>query len=150
MTEQRTKIDRVQKNHQQAGSSSTTTIHTDPGVFYLSPQDMETIRQYYSSILGPLNMVKAAAIERAIGAGLTASAILDALEQTALAPRPSHAYLTAILQRYMAEGITTAEEAEQQRFQRRHEREMARVEREHNWYMTPADELEFMNGGYQQ
>lgn len=149
MTEQRTKIDRVQKNHQQAGSS-TTTIHTDPGVFCLPPQDLEAIRTYYNSILGPLNMAKAAVIERAIQAGVTASAILDALEQTALAPRPSHAYLTAILRRYMAEGITTAEEAEAQRFQRRHEREMARVEREHTWYMSPADELEFMIGGYQK
>ena len=141
-------IKKTAREQQEAGcgsssSSSTTTYHTGPGV---SAHDLDVIRQYYNSFLGSLNQVKASVIEQAIRAGVETSAILDALEQTGIAPRPSHYYFAAILRRYMREGITTQEKAEAQRFQRRHEREMARMDREHAWYDNP-NELSWWIGG---
>jgi hypothetical protein len=99
--------------------------------------DLEQIRQMYVDVLGPLNAIKARDIEQAIGAGLTASAILDAIEQTALAPRPAHAYLRAVLRRYVAEHVTTAEEAERTREAYRAQRAAAGRERS-TWYDAPA------------
>ena len=131
---------------QNSGSSRSTTYNTEPGV---SAHDLEVIRQYYNSLLGELNYVKASVIEQAIGVGIETSAIIDALEQTGTAPRPSHYYFAAILRRYMREGITTQAKAEEQRFRRRHEREIARMEREHAWYDSPNAELEWWIGGDQ-
>lgn len=98
-------------------SSSTTTIDTDPGVFERE-MGLEKIARAYENVLGPLNMYKARVIEDALKAGLDAGAVLDAIEQTAMAPRPSHPYLAAILRRYAAQGVTTAEAAlaDRQRF----------------------------------
>ena len=121
--------------------SSTTTYHTEPGVS-VSEWDLEIIRQQYNQVIGELNCVKAWDIERAIQNGIEVSAILDALEQTAMAPRPSHYYFRAIIVRYMQEGITTAEKAEAQREKRRNDRLMARIRKENTWYATPEDEIE--------
>lgn len=127
-----------------SSSSSTTTYHTEPGV---SACDLEVIRQYYERILRCyLNAFTAADIEQAINAGLKTSAILDALDETAMAPRPSHYYFRAILKRYMVEGITTREQAEEQRMRRRHERAMARMNRENAWYSSPMDVTEWYGG----
>ena len=81
----------------------------------------------------------AGVIERAINNGLQTSAILDAIEETAMAPRPSHYYFRAIVVRYMQEGILTQEQAEAQRYKRRHERQMARMRQEAAWYNNPDE-----------
>ena len=134
----------ARSDFQSGGGSSTTTDHTDPGV---SAHDLEVIRQHYEGVLRCyLNNVTAGDIERAIQAGLQTSAILDALDETAMAPRPSHHYFRAILLRYMREGITTREKAEQQRWLRKHEREMARMCRENAWYSSPMNETEWFGG----
>jgi DNA replication protein DnaD len=99
--------------------------------------DLEQIRQMYVDVLGPLNAIKAQGIERAMKQEIEPSAILDALEQTALAPRPSHAYLMAILRRYAAAGIHTADEAEADRQRFAIERAAASRERS-TWYDAPA------------
>lgn len=146
MTRQRQEEEKKQtasKQPESSRSSSTTTYHTDPGV---SLQDLEVIRQQYEKLLGPLNAVKAYDIERAFQNGLKTSAILDALEQTAMAPRPTHYYFRAIIVRYMQEGITTEEAAEKQRFQRRNQRMMQRITRDHEWYDSPEDAFEWKYG----
>lgn len=102
-----------------------------------SPMDLEQIRTMYVDVLGALNAIKARDIEQAMNGGVTTSAILDALEQTALAPRPTHAYLRAVLRRYVAEGVTTAEEAERSREAYRAQRAAAGRERS-AWYDAPA------------
>lgn len=125
-------------------TTSTTTsssIHTEPGVHMPSAQDLEVIREYYTDLLGPLNMFKARDIERAFECGLQVSAILDAIEQTALARRPSHPYLCAILRRYAADHITTVDEATACRERRRYDREMAIRERWSTWYASPEDQM---------
>lgn len=129
----------------ESGSSSTTTYHTEPGV---SAYDLEVIRQHYEHVIKCyLNCITASDIEQAIASGLQTSAIIDALDETAMAPRPSHYYFRAILKRYMREGITTREKAEAQRWQRRREREINRMKREHEWYDSPNEELDWYCGG---
>ena len=149
MTTQRREeeIKKTERTHSDSSCSSTTTYHTEPGV---SAYDLEVIRQHYVSILKHhLNAFTAADIEQAIAVGLQTSAILDALDETAMAPRPSHYYFRAIIKRYMREGINTREQAEAQRIRRRNERAMARITREHEWYSSPDDELEWYIGGDQ-
>lgn len=117
--------------------TTSSSIAHGPRRVQPSPMDLEQIRQLYVDVLGPLNAIKARDIEQAMGAGVTASAILDALEQTALAPRPTHAYLRAVLRRYAAEGVTTAEDAERSREAYRAQRAAAGRERT-TWYDAPA------------
>ena len=128
-------------------SSSSTAIYSSSTVHgaghVLTPWDMEAIREGYVDILGSLNAIKARDIEAAISCGLDAGAILDALEQTALATRPSHAYFRTIIRRYMAEGIHTANEAEEAREIFRAKREAANRERWNAWYKDPADDFPF-------
>jgi hypothetical protein len=142
MTADRTVRDNTKTAERQRNkiSSSTTTIDTEPGVLLLHPVDMEAIRTGYVDILGPINAIKARAIEAAINSGLDASAILDALEQTALAARPSHAYLCAILRRYITQGIRTAADAEADREAYAARREAANRERA-AWYADPSDDM---------
>ena len=124
-----------------AATTTGSSITTAPGVHMLDAHDLELIRQYYVEILGPINAWKARDIELSIHAGMDASAILDAIEQTAMARRPSHYYLRAILRRYMSEGITTAEKAAQCREERRKERECANREKWSSWYASPEDQM---------
>ena len=127
----------IHSNEQQeTTSSSTTTYHTEPGVL-CTPMELEQIRTLYEDVIGRLNVVKAQDIEEALKAGVKAEAVLDALEQTALAPRPSHYYLRAILRRYTEKGIHTVWDAERERHIRRSLQTYAREERD-AWY-KPAD-----------
>lgn len=98
--------------------------------------DLERVASAYVEILGPLNAVKAKILEQAMSKGMDAGAIIDAIEQTALAPRPSHNYLSAVLRRYMAQGITSAEAAaaDRQRFAARR----AAASDVGAWYSRPA------------
>ena len=149
MTEQRTQRDFSETEQQKARSSrsssttttgTTTTYHTEPGVSRIDPWDLEAIREAYTDLLGPLNSFKAQIIEAAMQNGMTAGAILDAIRQTAFAPRPSHAYLTAIIRRYITYGIHTAEEAEADRQEYAMRREAANRERA-AWYKDPRDNM---------
>lgn len=120
--------------------SSTTTATTAHGPGRITAQDFEAIRTSYLDILGPLNAAKARDIEIAIENGLDASAILDALDCTAMAARPTHYYLRAILRRYATDRIFTAEDAERDRMRFRAERDQARQETWGTWYRNPEDE----------
>ena len=80
--------------------------HTEPGVC-ISAEDGERIAHAYLGAIGPLNAFTARMIEDAIKQGLTVDNILAAIEQTAFAPRPSPAYLRAILRSWAAHGVST-------------------------------------------
>jgi len=129
------------------GCSSTTTLllstmsHGTGRV--LDPQDMEAIRTGYIDIFGVLNGYRARDIEWAIEHGVTASGIIDAMEQTAFARRPTHQYFKAILRRYVTQGIYTAEDAERDRERWRLQREAANRETWGSWYKDPADDFPF-------
>ena len=139
-TERETERQRSSSSSTTSTSTTTSSYHTEPGVF-LADEDLEAIRTAYNGVLGALNYVTARDIEWAIRNGLQASAILDAIDQTALAPRPSHYYLRAILRRYVTERITTAEAAEDQRHRRRAERDQANAETWGAWYRDPSANL---------
>lgn len=132
--------DRQLGGQQNATRSSSTTTTAHGAGRTLNPVDLEAIRSGYVDILGQLNAIKARDIERAITCGLEASAILDALEQVALAPRPSHAYFRAVLGRYISQGIFTGQDAERDREEFRARREAANRERA-AWYADPADSM---------
>lgn len=118
------------------GHTSTSIAH-GAGRVQPTATEMEEIRQGYVDAIGPINATKARDIETAMEAGVQASAILDAIEQTGLAPRPSHYYLRAILRRYAAEGITTTEDAERSRGDFRTRRAAAGRDRA-EWWQNPA------------
>lgn len=132
--------DRQVSSISSSSTTSTTTLHTDPGVSWLSPYEMETIREVYEDVLGPINTYKAQAIGKAIACGLTMDAVIDAIEQTAMAARPSHAYLAAILRRYASYGLTTKQAAERDRETFAARREAANRERA-VWYRSPDEDM---------
>lgn len=107
-----------------SSSSNTTTIPTRPGVCLLNPQDLEDIRISYKSSLGmELTATVAAYIERCLRAGMQAEVVVDAIERTGWARRPSPFYLRAILRRYLEWSIFTMEDvlddqADREDFQR--------------------------------
>ena len=127
---------------QSATTSSTTSNNTEPGVFSVTAEELEDIRDAYVPILGPLNIVKANVIERALSCGIKPEAIIHAINETALAPRPSHAYLSAILTRYMNMGITDMAAILRENAQREQSRAEANASK-WAWYATPADEMPF-------
>ena len=128
-TDNKVNKDQVSKK----SSTSSTIANTHPGVL-LEPFEWEQIRQGYEMLLGALNAYRARDIEIAVENHLEVSAILDALEQTALAPRPSHSYFRAILMRYTREGIWNVERAEAEREERRRERYSAKKTQYNTWY----------------
>lgn len=118
-------INREQVTATVGSSSTTTTYHTDPGVFTANPQDLEVIRTAYNGTIGPLTAPIAHFIEKCISAGMEPAVIVDAIERTGWARRPSPFYLRAILQRYLREQIRTMEDvegdnADRQQYQQQH------------------------------
>lgn len=104
------------------------------------PAELEQIRIAYNSVLGELNCVKARIIEQAMEYAVEPSAIIDAIEQTALAPRPSFYYFRAILTRYMNEHIHTAADAEHERYLRREKQQNEKWARE-EWFEHREQDL---------
>lgn len=124
-------------------SSSSTTTMAHEARRSIDPQDLEAIRTGYVDVLGPLNIYKARDIETAFECGLQASAILDAIYQTALAARPTHAYLRAVLRRYASHGIYTEADAEADREEYRIKREAAYRDQRATWYRDPENDFPF-------
>ena len=133
MTNNGQSTDKITTTRTTTSTTSTTTAHA-AGRVPPTPFEWEQIRQTYVDVLGALNCVKAHDIEEAVNLGLSASAVLDAIEQTALAPRPTHYYLRAVLRRYANWGIFTREAAEKDRNERRREQRLAQYRNESTWY----------------
>ena len=74
--------------------------NTQPGVS-ISPEDGERIvRAYMDNIGYGINPPVARMIEEFISNGHTVNDVIDAIERTGFAPRPSPAYLRAVLRNY--------------------------------------------------
>ncbi|MBR2698567.1 MAG: DnaD domain protein [Clostridia bacterium] len=76
-------------------------------------------------VCGPLTAPIAHFIEQCLTEGMEPAVIVDAIERTGWARRPSPFYLRAILQRYRREQIRTMEDvgfddAERRQFQQQH------------------------------
>ena len=84
-------------------SSSTSSVYTEPGV----SQDYMAIKEGYCAAIGPLTAPVAWYLEGLIGDGMSPDVILNAIQETGWARRPSPQYLRAILERYKAHGIYT-------------------------------------------
>ena len=122
-----------------SSTTTTTTGNTNPGVFSAGI-DYDYIRDTFLEVIGHMTIFHAKFIEKSITDGkLDTSAVIDALEQTSFAPRPSFPYFRAVLSRYVAEGIHSAEEAAQQRWARAIERADRNRDKEMRWYQEPNE-----------
>lgn len=101
-----TAVQRNQNNnskHITTGSNNNNIIiikDTAPGVS-INPEDGNRIIQAYTENIGPsINAPVARLIEEFIASGHTVDHVIDAIERTGFAPRPSPAYLRAVLRNY--------------------------------------------------
>ena len=74
--------------------------------------ELADIGQYYCDTFGAAKLPPVARrdCEAALDAGIDCEVILIAIDEAAMAPRPSWAYASAILRRLKAEGVQTPEE----------------------------------------
>lgn len=124
------------------GTSTSTTIAPEPGVF-CSPEDLDTIREYYTDSIGPLTGAIAYYIEGKIRRGMQPGVILDAINQTGWARRPSPHYLKAILDRLEMEGVKTVQQLDVNKMRRDRERDEANARQWRKWYRDPEEDLPF-------
>ena len=85
-------------------SSTSTTASTEPGVLY-NENDLLSIKQAYNDCIGDLKAAVAWYLEGLIKWGMEPEVILNAINETGWAKRPSPQYMRAILERYKAHGI---------------------------------------------
>lgn len=96
-----------QSARKEASSSSTTTTTTDNGAG--RAREWEILAETYCELIGPFDGM-AQRIIRRFSQVMELDVIQHAIEETGWAPRPSKQYLSAILRRYAAEGITNMED----------------------------------------
>ena len=110
MTENQRKISSTTSSSTERSSnrstSTTTTVYTDPGVSW----NLQVLRETWNGILGPMTAQVAWYIEDLMAKGMAIEVILDAVQETAWARRPSPQYFRAITQRLMREGVLTMEQ----------------------------------------
>lgn len=98
--------DHKEYNYNNNNYNNNYNIDTQPGVFIISAEDADRIVDAYAASIGVMNGTVAAMIESAVKHGLTVDNILAAINETAFAPRPSAAYLRAILRNWLKNGVT--------------------------------------------
>ena len=138
------KVTEQQASTPELASSTTTTsssTHTAGRVSDLSAMDLEAIRLKYVDVLGGLNSVKAKCIDDALMNGCQPDVIIDAIEQAAMAARPSHYYFAKVLQRYVNEGLFTLADVERDRAARRLRRQEILQKRYVDWFIDPNEVL---------
>ena len=74
----------------------------------ISPEALEAIREAYVACVGFMTASIAHEIEAAIKDGMFPEVVIDAIQQTGNAPRPSPYYLRTILRRWRPRGATTS------------------------------------------
>lgn len=73
----------------------------------------ERIVQAFTQAVGPMNYFVAQEIESAIRQGLTVANVLEAIQITSFAPRPSAAYLRAVLRNWIRDGVSHRRQPQQ-------------------------------------
>ena len=86
--------------------------HTEPGVS-INREAGERIVQAFTQAVGPMNYFIAQEIEKAIQQGLTVANVLEAIQITSFAPRPSAAYLRAVLRNWIRDGVSHRRQPQQ-------------------------------------
>lgn len=74
--------------------------HTEPGVSITAEDGKRIIEAYGMNIAPQISPAVARMIEAFIAAGHTVDHVIDAIERTGFAPRPSPQYLRAVLRNY--------------------------------------------------
>lgn len=94
------------ENQEQEASTSSTTTRARAREGAELRVWMDDIARYYRDTLGCVMPPMAKRdVDAAIEAGLEPQLVIIALDETALAPRPSWAYARAILRRLLREGV---------------------------------------------
>lgn len=121
-------------NHQYTSGSSSTTIHTEPGVLPLEviKMQLEQLVPLYEHLFGSKGIPDAIRqyFGRLVRAGMEPAVIASAINATAWARFPTPYYMRAILQRYMAEGIMTEAQLDHDRQERAESHYASNIERE--------------------
>ena len=86
--------------------------NTEPGVS-INREAGERIVHAYTQAVGPMNYFVAQEIESAIRQGLTVANVLEAIQITSFAPRPSAAYLRAVLRNWIRDGVSHRRQPQQ-------------------------------------
>lgn len=112
--------ERIEETESQSVSNSVSDYYSHARA---RTRETEELADYFCDTFGAMRMPPVAqrAIEYALDQGMDASLIYNAMDEAALAPRPSWAYAAAILRRLIAEGCFTPEayEARQAAFRKR-------------------------------
>lgn len=115
-------------------STTTTTIHTHPGVFW-NDDMLEAIAKKYEDIIGyAINGTIGHYLRRCMNAGMNAYVVLDAIERTGWARKPSPYYLRAILERYLRDDILTLDDVHADERDRYIYRRQKKLEKETGWF----------------
>lgn len=72
----------------------------------LTECDQQLLKEAYCDNIGTMTGAAAKLLENAFDGGLTVDELVMAIEETGLAPRPSAYYLKAILENWVANGVT--------------------------------------------
>ena len=72
----------------------------------IDPEEAQRLKQVYSDVLGRMTRPVAYMILGYLRTGLTVDNVIDAINLTAFAPRPSAAYLNGILHNWRLYGVT--------------------------------------------
>ena len=72
----------------------------------IDPEEAQRLKQVYSDVLGRMTRPVAYMILGYLRTGLTVDNVIDAINLTAFAPRPSAAYLNGILNNWRLYGVT--------------------------------------------
>lgn len=87
-------------------TSSTSSRYTEPGVFH----DLQVFKESWNRTIGPMNAAIAFFVEAMMAEGMEMGVLLNALQETSWARRPSPQYFRAIVNRYRASGLHTMEQ----------------------------------------
>lgn len=103
MTNQVQRDNNNPKNNRPTNNNNIINIiinHTEPGVC-ITPEDGNRIIEAYGMNIAPqISPAVARMIEDFIAAGHTVDHVIDAIERTGFAPRPSPQYLRAVMRNY--------------------------------------------------
>lgn len=94
-------------HNQENDNNNYYNTHTEPSVRIKREEGDMIVQAYIENISSAgISAAIASEIEQAYNHGLTAEEIILAIRETAFAPRPSGAYLRAILRNWVKNGVT--------------------------------------------
>ena len=116
-------------------SSSSSSIHTRPRVFSWSDEMLDIIsRKYYGVFHEDINNTIGDYFRKLQHRGMDPNLIVEAIEQSGWAKKPTPYYMRAILNRYLDEDILTLEDLLADKAERRAEKARERYGQTKGWF----------------